>query len=220
MTQMMCPWTWPAPRRARRGAGLRALGLVSAILLSGCVVPSDSEFTIAGIAQHQECMANASPVRPVANIARIQADGIGLFFQTDARRPSAGDSIYLQVYQPEHVRERLGEPIELADPRELKDGDHTFDTPPVMRGAAFFAQSCPDLSESFGLLGTVIFEELGEKNGEQIRGELRDAQIISLRDNTVVATDLNGQWDFTVNLNRPGQYFPNYPQGYPDGRLP
>lgn len=204
---------------SRRGLpGALMLGV--ALLLSACVPPSDAEFTLSGIAEHQQCLENASPIRPSVSYARIDADGVGLFFQTDGRQASAGDSVYLQVYQPERVRANLGEPFELADPRELEDGDHHFDTPPVVRGVAYFAQSCPDVSESFGLTGTVIFEKLGDKRGEHITGVLQDAQIISLRDDTVVATDFSGDWDFEIDPTRPYQYFPTYPTENHAGRLP
>lgn len=212
-----------SPRRVGRPGRqpwLGAFALLGVTMLGACVAPNDAEFTISGIEEHQKCLENASPLQSSSSFARVEPKGVGLFFQTDPRRASAGDSIYLHVYQPERVRAQLGEPFELADPRELRDGDHTFDTPPVVRGVALFADSCPDIPESFGVLGTVIFKELGETNDTHVIGELTGGQIISLRDKKIVARELSGEWDFKVNLKRPGQYFPNTPVEDPTGRLP
>lgn len=211
------------PRRARRRAHARylgTLGLLGAVLAAGCVSPGDAEFTLADIAQHLTCLENASPLQASSSFARVAPDSVGLFFQTDSRQASGGDAIYLHVYEPEQIRAHPGEPFALADPRELQDGDHTFDSPPVVRGAAYFADSCPDAPESFGIIGTVIFNEFGTQRGDRMRGELRDAQIISLRDDAQVVGQLSGTWDFTVNQNRPRQYFPNTPVQEPAGRLP
>jgi|GEM_PF-3301997 len=209
--------------RARRGARARclgALGLIGAALAGGCVSPSDAQFTLASIAQHQDCLENASPLQASSSFARVAPGGVGLFFQTDSRQASAGDAIYLHVYQTEQIRAHPGQSFALADPRELQGGEHTFDAPPVVRGAAYFADSCPEVPESFGVIGTVIFSEFGTEKGDRMRGELRDAQIISLRDDSVVVGELSGTWDFTVNLNRPRQYFPNTPVQDSTGRLP
>ena len=208
------------PFCARIASFFGALSVVSATMVSGCVAQDDAEFGLSGVAPQYKCLESASPIEPASSFARLELDRTGLFFQTDGRQASAGDAIYLQIYEVAHVRAHLGEPFELADPRELEGGEHTFDTPPVARGMAYFAKSCPEIPESFGVIGTVIFHEFGDKKGAQMRGELRDAQVISLRDNTVVADALWGEWDFSINLNRPRQYFPNDPVQDSTGRLP
>lgn len=187
----------------------------------GCIADSEAEFVINDISLHADCLTGASPLQSSLNTAWVDRDAMQLYFQTDSRSPTAGDTINIQVYQPEWVRAHLGEPITLADPRELLDGAHRFADPPVVRGAAIFAQSCPRVSESFGLTGTIVFERLGNKNGEVIAGELINGQLISLREDATVARDVSGQWKFSINPRRPFQaYPPAQDVRFPQGLLP
>jgi hypothetical protein len=210
----------PLTRNSSIAALAIALVLPALPVLSGCVADARSEFTIAGIQRHRQCLGEASPVRPAVNAARVDADTVGLFFQSDARLPTAGDTIYIQIYRPDLIRANLGEPIELADPRILDVGDEAFEKPPVARAMAIFAESCPEVTETFGVLGTVVFEELGGEDGDPVKGRLLDAQIISLRDDALVAGEVSGTWDFIIDTRRPFQYFPAESGRMPDDLLP
>lgn len=215
-----------APSAPRRPSRRRALApylasLAALALLAGCLPDSQAEFVIRDISRHEDCLAQASPLQSSLNTVWVDQDALEIFFQTDSRAPGAGDTISLQIYQPEWVRAHLGEPIILADPLDLLDGAHRFDQPPRVRGAAIFAQSCPDISESFGLTGTVVFERLGEKNGETVSGKLLSGQLLSLRDAAIVAQDVSGEWEFSINPRRPFQPYPApHDTRFPQGPLP
>ncbi|QDG49648.1 hypothetical protein FIV42_02495 [Persicimonas caeni] len=186
---------------------------------AGCAASDDAEFTIGSVERYEECLTTASPIRPKMLAARERVNTIGVFMQTDHRLPSVSDLVYLEVYQPKLVRSRLGEPFELADPLELED-DEEFDEPPVIRGVIAFSETCPELKETFALRGTVVFNQLGAENGAIVQGELVDGVIVSTRDENVVARDVTGSWEFTVDTRRPNQYFPSYREEIPRGPLP
>lgn len=212
----------PEPKpRSLSGAAALLCSLLLAPLLGGCADDSTSEFAFDEIMLHQECLADVSPMRPKFNTAWISPESVSIFLQSDARLPGAGDAVALQIYQPDYVRAHLGEEITLGDPRELRDGDHQFDTPPVARAVVLFERSCPRVPETFGITGKVVFEQLGAQLDGAIVGELRDAQVISLRQQDTVADGVSGSWDVTIKPRRPHQFFPPLvDQRFPEGPKP
>ena len=209
--------TRPLLARLRAASALAALCVLGT---TGCADDGNGEFTISGIEQHEDCLSTASPLRPEMLAARERVNTIGLFMQTDFRLPSTSDLVYFEVYQPDYVRSRLGEPIELADPLELFKDDFEFDEPPVVRGQMLFAETCPEVLATFALRGTVIFHELGAEDGDVVRGELIDGEIINPREETVVARQVNGTWRYTVDQIRPKQHFPTFRDEIPRGPVP
>lgn len=197
------------------GVLLASMGLASA----SCAADEDAEFTIGSVQRYEDCLATASPIRPKMLAARERVNTIGVFMQTEAVLPSISDLVYFEVYQPKLVRSKLGEPIELADPLEFED-DADFDVPPVVRGVIAFSETCPELNETFGLRGTVVFDQLGADDGDIVAGQLVDGVIVSTRDNEIVAEDVAGSWEFTVDQRRPHQYFPTYRDEIPRGPVP
>jgi hypothetical protein len=191
----------------------------AALALSGCSTEDDAEFVISDAQRHQDCFSAASPLRPEMFSSRESLDSVGVFMQTDYRLPSTSDLVYLEVYQPDLVRSQLGEPVELADPLELFRDDFEFDEPPVVRGELFFAETCPELKETFGLRGSVVFTELGTDDEDFVEGELIDGEIISLRDEVVVG-QISGTWRFVVDQGRPLQYYPTFRDEAPRGPVP
>lgn len=208
-------------RRRRPWAACICLWLLASLSLAGCGAEETGEFTLSGFQRYGECLSKASPIRPSSFTSRdAPGDTIGLFFQTDYRLPSTSDTVYLQIYQTDYVRQHLGEPIELSNPTELVYGDQRFDQPPIVRGLIQFEQTCPKIKETFALLGTVVFDEIGAHNGDIVSGRLVDGQVISLRDLSVVADNISGSWQFTVSERRPHQYFPTFGSGVPRGPSP
>lgn len=199
---------------------LPVLALVCWLASAGCAADEDAEFTIGSIERYEECLSAASPIRPHMLASRDRVDTIGLFMQTDFRLPSTSDLVYLEVYQPKLVRSRFGEPFELADPLELAEPDFEFDEPPIVRGVIAFSDTCPELNETFGLRGTVIFDQLGAQNGDIVEGELVDGVIVSTRDENIVARDVTGSWQFTVKPAGPYQTFPTFREEIPRGPAP
>jgi hypothetical protein len=189
------------------------------LCLGGCAGDDDAEFVVSNIQRHQDCFSAASPIRPELFASRDSHDSIGVFMQTQYRLPSTSDLVYLEIYQPDVVRSRLGEPIDLADPLELFRDDFEFDQPPVLRGEVAFAETCPDLTETFQLQGTVVFRSLSTDDGDIVEGEVLDGQLISMRDEVAVA-QISGTWRFAVEQGRPLQYYPTFDEEVPRGPSP
>ncbi len=205
--------------RARHNRWLFTLVLATlAIGVGACANDDTGHFTVSGVQRYQQCISKASPIEPQLFAARARINSIGLFFQTDYRLPSLSDLVYFEVYQPDYVRQHLGEPIALSNPLELIQGDERFATPPVVRGQISFDHTCPQIRESFGLVGTVVFDQIGDQDGDIVQGSLVDAKIVSVRDNGVVAEHVDGTWQFTVS--KPPRYFSNDRDKYPYGPVP
>lgn len=194
--------------------------LLVGVLVAGCGAESDAEFRISGIQQFDECLSKASPIQPEMMASRQRVNTIGVFLQTTYPLPSAADTVYFEIYQPELIRQNLGQPFELADPIELFVGEEEFDEPPVLRGQILFGETCPEVTETFALRGTVVFEELSAEDGQFVTGELIDGQIVSTRDESVVADQIEGSWQFEVQQGRPNDYYPTYRDEIPRGPEP
>ncbi|MFP4597416.1 MAG: hypothetical protein ACLFVJ_04140 [Persicimonas sp.] len=190
-----------------RRASVAAAALV---VLAGCAAQDEGEFTLSGFEQHEACFSEASPLRPEMFTASDNIDAVSVSMQTDFRLPSTSDLVQIVVYQPEQVRERLGEPIELADPLELVRDDEEFDQPPVVRAELGFGESCPEILETFGLRGTIVFDELDADRGGHVSGQLVGAEAVSLRQERVIIGQVDGSWAFDVRSQTPYNRFPNY----------
>ncbi len=199
----------------------RALVAAAAlVVLAGCAAEDEGEFTLSGFAQHEACLSEASPLQPEMFSASDSIDAVSVSMQTDFRLPSTSDLVRIVVYQPEQVRERLGEPIELADPLELVQNDEEFDQPPVVRAELGFGESCPEILETFGLRGTIVFDELDAGRGGHVSGQLVGAEAVSLRQEQVIIGQIDGSWAFDVRSHTPYKRFPDYDDEPIPGPIP
>ncbi|MFW5968329.1 MAG: hypothetical protein ACOCV2_12465 [Persicimonas sp.] len=190
------------------------MGLTAAVAIAaGCVDQDQGAFELADIERDEECLQEASPVEPSKFGVREQRDTITLFMETDYRLASLGDGVLVELYQPDTVRENLGEPVELADPLELVEDDEKFDDDPVARAQLLVDESCPGLDERLGLRGEIIFEAIGTERGDDVVGRIENAEAVSLRREDVAIGSVTGQWDYTIKMARPYKYYPDYEMG-------
>ena len=188
---------------------LISLLVVSALVVTGCAEPDEGEFRFEGVLEHRDCIESASPLDPSFFAARDRRDSVGVFAQSRPDVQSDADIVHIEVYDAAAVENRLGQPIELGT---------SLDDDPVVRGAVSFAESCPKLDDSFELRGQVVFDEIDTRRGQQVRGELQNASLVSVdsdEQTTVVADDVSGFWDFTVRVGAPYREYPTFEDEYP-----
>lgn len=176
--------------------------LVALVALIGttaaCGTPSDTVFTVSDVRQHSDCLDLVFPFEPPFQAARQRSDSIALFFQSDGGNFQITDVITFDIFDEEAARGSGG--VQLA----TLPGDDV-----AASGSAEFSESCPDLGDNLGIVGTLVFEQLTTQSRGVVQGELVDGQIVSVDSGEVVAGQIEGSFSFIVQVGQPYAEFRN-----------
>lgn len=173
------------------------LAICALIWASGCG-PSDSAlFEVDGVQKHQECLGKTFPFRPIFHAYRERADSVGIFFQSRGGNAQFVDVVHFEVFDPTNVE--TGTPITL-------DPIITYET--RVASTVELGESCPEVNDSIGLLGTITFDSFSQEIGTLISGTV-DGELTSLRDLETVASSFTGEFEFTSQVGQPFEEFRN-----------
>ncbi|MBA2663496.1 MAG: hypothetical protein H0U74_14505 [Bradymonadaceae bacterium] len=175
------------------------LALLGFGLCSACTFDyGEAKFTIGAVSAHNACFSQAFPLEATFFSARERANSVGVFLQSVPGHIGETDLVFFEVYQPDFVNTRLGQPIALSPP-EQSDA--------VVRGKLALMGACPQMLESFYIAGDVVFEALDPLDTQSVAGTIEGASIVDARTGVVVAEGLSGSWRFDVRRSQPFQEF-------------
>lgn len=142
-------------------------------------------------------MGQMFPFDPIFFAARERADSMGLFFQSRGGNFQFVDLLHFEVFDHEEVS--AGSTL-TVHPITARDSEAV--------GGLELGESCPDLADSLGVEGTLTFDSFSRDVDGLISGTI-EGQVVSLKDDDVVAGSLSGTFDFTVQLGQPYEEFRN-----------
>lgn len=174
-----------------------AILLLLGIAVVGCSPPSSARFEVTDVQKHADCMDAAFPFVPIFHASRSRDESVGIFFQSRGGNFQSVDVVHFEVFGTERLP--LGEPIPL-DPVVMERTTVASDL--------LLGESCPEITDSFGIQGTITFDEFSQTMDGIIAGSL-DGELVSLRSNEVIAGSFTGTFDFTVQIGQPFEEFRN-----------
>jgi hypothetical protein len=183
-----------SPLTSRTGVSLtRTFAALFALCVVGCGddPPDSARFDVSDIQRHRACLERAFPLEPPTFDTRRRIDSVGVFMLSRVRLQIDADLVYIEVFRPEEIRERLGEPIEVEpDLGPQPSADRTLRVEVELR------ESCSELNTTLLVRGDVVFQSFPPDGEGRIRGRFEGASIISARTGDIVAEEVSGRWQF------------------------
>ena len=149
-------------------------------LVAACSPPASARFEVSDVQKHQECFDLAFPFDPVFLASRSRDESVGIFFQSRGGNFQFVDLIHFEVFGTGNLP--IGEPIEM-DPIVMNATRVASDL--------VLGRSCPEMTDSLGLTGTITFDEFSQEIDGVIAGSV-DGSVVSLRSGDTVAGSLTG----------------------------
>lgn len=177
----------------------RALTIVLVVFAAGLASCENTEeyaeFVADDVGALPDCMADQFPFEPAFLSARTRDDRTGIFLQTTLDVKHQTDLAHIVLYDTGSVT--TGESIELA-----KGSDQQARA----RGKIAFFSTCPDLTETLRLTGSVSFDSFEPETNGVVDGHFT-GQARLARSGEVVVDELEGNWRFVVRSGQPYQDF-------------